>query len=81
MCFWLGNKIKDGPADSIENILAVSILNKIMKSQSEADKKTYFVFLQQQASFYLQNIGMVIAIMRGLYDFSKPHLLKITSTP
>lgn len=74
----LGSNIQNSPKNSIDSILSIMILNKLVKKQPQSYKRQYLLFLRQMTQKYESNIGMLIALMRGLYSFSSQNQLQIT---
>jgi hypothetical protein len=66
----LGSNIQNSPKNSIDAILSIMILNKLVKKQPESYRREYLLFLRQMTQKYEHNIGMLIALMRGIYSFS-----------
>lgn len=65
----LGNSIQSSPPNSIEAVLSATVLNKLVKKQPNS-KGDYLLFLRSMSSKFADNIGMLIALMRGFYSFS-----------
>jgi hypothetical protein len=61
--------VQNSPANSIEAIMAVTVLNKLVKKQ-EGFKAEYLIFLRGVSRKFAANIGMLIVLMRGFYSFS-----------
>lgn len=65
----LGYEVQNSPANSIDSILSVTILNKLIKKQSKAAQNDYLIFLRAMTQKFSDNIGMLIALMRGYYTY------------
>jgi len=63
----LGSMIKENPSQSIDSIEALLILSKCLKSENASTKTYYLNFLREMAGKFSQNIGMLIAIARGIF--------------
>lgn len=74
----LGYEVQNSPANSIDSILSVTILNKLIKNQTKTAQHDYLVFLRTMTQNYSDNIGMLIALMRGYYTYSNEDELLIS---
>ncbi len=72
----LATAVQNSPDNSISSILAVTILNKLVKKQ-QGFKAEYLQFLRVMARKFAGNVGMLIALMRGFYTFSSEEELII----
>ncbi len=61
--------MKSNTPNSIDTILAIVILNKCLNSQPENQKQYYIMFLREMCGKYSSNIGMLIAIARGVHKY------------
>ena len=60
-------------------ILEVIILNKCLKNLPQYQSH-YACFLREIVSHYSNNVGMLIAIARGLYSYSSPNEYAIVNS-
>ena len=75
----LGNEVKASAPQSIDTILAVLILTKSLRTSPTKAKAFYLSFLRESIEKYSSNIGMLIAISRGIYQLSPIPELALTN--
>lgn len=78
ICMVLGYEVQNSPANSIDSILSVTILNKLIKKQPKAAHQDYLIFLRTMTQKFHENIGMLVALMRGYYTYSNDDELLVS---
>ena len=64
---------------SIETIPSVLILTKSFKTANKSTKEQFVKFLFEMAIKFHQNVGMLIALARGIYQYADIKSLKVTN--